>query len=86
MAYDYYYDDRYDAPDFMDETDMDWWDTLAERVVAWMCTDNDLLEQYSEEEFPVELVNEYMDAYIDAHGDLVCELYDRWLDETSFFD
>ena len=29
MAYDYYYDDRYDAPDFMDETDSEWWDTLA---------------------------------------------------------
>jgi len=87
MAYDYYYDDRYDAPDFMDETNDDWWSTLAESVIDWMNTDKSLFEdERYEDGYPVELVNDYMDKFIDTHPDLVCDMYDRWLEKTSFFD
>ena len=84
MEYDYYYDDRYDAPDFMDEESIVWWDHLAESVIDWMNTDKELFEDDRYEDgYPVELVNDYMDKFIDIHPDLVCELYDRWLNRYN---
>lgn len=79
---DYYYDDRYDAPDFKDEESVDWWYTLDEAVMDWMATDNDLVEQY-EDGFPRELVDDYMDKFIDMYPEEVCEMYDQWLNRLT---
>ncbi|MFN7317910.1 MAG: hypothetical protein ACK5S6_00240 [bacterium] len=80
MAYDYYYNDRYDAPCFEDEESLDWWDFLGREVMDWMTTVDDPVLDETQGDFSLELIEEYTDKFINQHADKVCELYDRWLD------